>query len=295
MYAKVFAQMYDGTLRTRAPWQAMVTFQQLLILADQDGVVDMTLDAIHIRTGIPYEILEAGIEALQQADKASRTPDEEGRRIVLLDEHRDWGWKLVNYVKYRQMQRESDRREYHAERYRLKKLGVLKSGISPDRGVETVETNDSTNVPHAPQIPPIPPIAEAYAKERKSSASTDVEAPRGDPVPYESLIALFHEHLPCAPQVTSLNNERQRLIAARWREVLKGEYRNPSDAKKGQPRSAESALRFFARYFEFCQSQDWINGNTTSSSHPNWKPKIQSIMTAKFFADRIDEALGSPA
>ena len=46
MYSKLFGSMFDGTLRTRAPWQALVTFQQMLILCDPTGVCDMTAEAV---------------------------------------------------------------------------------------------------------------------------------------------------------------------------------------------------------------------------------------------------------
>lgn len=113
MYAKVFTQIYDGTLCTKGPWEALVTFQQLLVLADQDGSVDMTAEAISRRTTIPLEIIKTGISALMKPDPDSRTPDEEGKRIVPLSDGRSWGWSIVNYKKYRELKREEDRREYH--------------------------------------------------------------------------------------------------------------------------------------------------------------------------------------
>jgi hypothetical protein len=122
VYAKIFAQIYDGTLCTNGPWEALVTFQQLLILADQEGSVDMTIPAIERRTTIPREILERGISALMRPDPDSRTPTEEGRRIVPLAEGRSWGWRVVNYVMYRQIKREEDRREYHREYWHKRKL-----------------------------------------------------------------------------------------------------------------------------------------------------------------------------
>ena len=76
MYGKVFDSMYDGTLASRGPWQALVTFQQLIVLATPDGVVDMTADAISRRTSIPLEIIELGIAKLMEPDARSRTPDE---------------------------------------------------------------------------------------------------------------------------------------------------------------------------------------------------------------------------
>ena len=112
MYGKIFAQMYEGTLGSRGPWEALVTFQQLIVLANRHGEVDMTADAISRRTTIPLDIIEKGLVALSQPDPDSRTPDEDGKRIVLLDARRAWGWRLVNYDKYRKIRNEEERREY---------------------------------------------------------------------------------------------------------------------------------------------------------------------------------------
>lgn len=105
MYGKIFAKMYDGTLREN--WEALVTFQQLIVLADADGIVDMTPEAISSRTSIPLEIISKGIEILEAPDEFSRTPDQEGRRIERIDAHRPWGWHLVNHAKYAAL-RDSD-------------------------------------------------------------------------------------------------------------------------------------------------------------------------------------------
>lgn len=112
MYGKLFEQMYDGTLATKGPWQALVTFQQLIILANKHGDVDMTPEAIARRTTIPLEIIQQGIAALEEPDPGSRSPGLEGRRIVRLSEHRAWGWNVVNYGHYRKMRSEDERREY---------------------------------------------------------------------------------------------------------------------------------------------------------------------------------------
>lgn len=112
MFGKIFASMYDGSLRTRSPWQALVTFQQMIVLANKEGEVDMTAEAIAFRTGIPLEIITVGIAALELPDPDSRSPGEEGRRIVRLDEGRTWGWRIVNYEHYRKMRSLEERREY---------------------------------------------------------------------------------------------------------------------------------------------------------------------------------------
>ena len=166
MYAKIFSQIYDGTLCTNGPWEALVTFQQMLILADQEGGVDMTIPAIARRTTIPREIIERGIEALMLPDPESRTPTEEGRRIVPLSEGRAWGWRIVNYNKYRQIKREQDRRDYHREYYHSKRKA------------------SSTDPQHVSTIPPIAEAkAEAEAEAKAVESDSTAVGAHGDEAP----------------------------------------------------------------------------------------------------------------
>lgn len=117
MYGKVFDSIYDGTLYGH--WEAIVTMQQFIVLATADGIVDMTPSSMAARTSIPVEILNKGILVLSAPDPHTRTPGEDGRRIVLLDEHRPWGWRLVNHWKYRALRDMAQKRE--ADRDRIKK------------------------------------------------------------------------------------------------------------------------------------------------------------------------------
>ena len=154
MYGKIFKQIYKGTLAMVGPWQALVTFQQMIILADQDGVVDMTPDALSRETTIPLDIITKGLEALSQPDPESRTPDEEGRRIVLLSDSRSWGWRIVNYDHYRKLQTDEERRAYHRRYYREKRsksatkgnLNNSQTDSTDSRQVE-VEANIEVEVP----------------------------------------------------------------------------------------------------------------------------------------------------
>ena len=94
--------MYDGTLAE--DWRALITFQQMVILCDADGMIDMTPAAISRRTGIPIEHIKAGIEILENPDPYSRTEDESGCRISRIDAHRPWGWIVINHNKYKALQ-----------------------------------------------------------------------------------------------------------------------------------------------------------------------------------------------
>jgi hypothetical protein len=120
--------MYDSSLCE--VWEALVTFQQLIVLADSQGVVDMTHESIHRRTNIPLDIIQRGITELERVDTRSRSPLAEGRRLERLDQHRDWGWQIVNYQHYRNLATAEEKRE--ADRKRIADKRAAERGDKPE-------------------------------------------------------------------------------------------------------------------------------------------------------------------
>jgi hypothetical protein len=108
MFAKVFYQIFESSISD--DYLVRHVFMDLLVLADEDGVIDKTMSAISRITNVPPEIVEMAIKKLSSPDADSRTPEEDGRRLVLIDEHRAWGWRIVNYLKYRAIRDEEARR-----------------------------------------------------------------------------------------------------------------------------------------------------------------------------------------
>jgi len=136
MYCKLFASLYQGTLRGRA--HPILVFTNLLAHADSTGIVDKHFRAIAEEVGITMDEVNQAILALEAPDPESRSPEMEGARIVKLDDHRAWGWQIVNYGKYRAIKNEDDRREQNRlaqERWRAKhrKQGAKVSSVSTDK------------------------------------------------------------------------------------------------------------------------------------------------------------------
>lgn len=119
MFTKIFQSIYDGSLRK--DWKALVTFQQMLVLADREGYVDMTPDAITSRTTIPREIIDHGLRELSEPDKESRSQEFDGRRLVLINPVRSWGWIIVNFRDYRDIVSQDDLRAYWRGQKKSKK------------------------------------------------------------------------------------------------------------------------------------------------------------------------------
>lgn len=110
MYAKIFTQIFDSSIAEN--YEVRHVFEDLLKLADQDGVVDITAEAISRRTNVPLDKVLFGIGELMKPDPRSRSKDHDGRRLVPIDSRRDWGWLIVNYQHYRAVQDEEARRSY---------------------------------------------------------------------------------------------------------------------------------------------------------------------------------------
>src|SRR5262249_27166894 len=62
-----------------------------------------THDAIARRSCIPPDKVREAIERLEAPDPQSRSQEFEGRRLERIDAHRDWGWRIVNYLHYRSL------------------------------------------------------------------------------------------------------------------------------------------------------------------------------------------------
>lgn len=152
--------MYEGTLYGH--WQAIVTLQQMLVLCNSEGVVDMTPQAMSARTSIPLEIIQKGIEVLSQPDPYTRTPGEEGKRIVLIEDHRPWGWYIVNYKKYQKLKSHQEKLEADRTRIADKRKLNKNSDVADSRNA----SQPVADVAHVavPKAKPTPKDKEASGK-----------------------------------------------------------------------------------------------------------------------------------
>lgn len=165
MYARVFKQILDSSISRNH--LTRLVFIDCLLLADEDGVIDITADAIARRTNVPLDIVSEAIKSLSEPDPDSRSGEEEGRRLVLLDPHRNWGWRIVNYEKYSTLRTREDKRAYDHERYvRNKRVRQNKENAS-----DSEISQDSTSVHFFPSISP----TKTKTKTKKHSCSSDDE------------------------------------------------------------------------------------------------------------------------
>lgn len=119
LYSRVFVKILDSSIAEDFTLRHI--FEDLLKLADhRTGTIDMTRSAIARRLNVPIDLLNEKLNILESPDENSNDPELGGCRIVRLDEHRDWGWKIVNWHKYESLKNRSDVAERVA-RHRQKK------------------------------------------------------------------------------------------------------------------------------------------------------------------------------
>lgn len=208
MYGKLFASMFDGSLYGN--WQAIVTFQQMIILCGPDGVIDVTPQALAARTSIPLDIIQEGLRVLEAPDQYSRTPDHDGRRIERLDDHRPWGWRIVNYRKYRMMVSAEEKRE--ADRVRI----AEKRKNERDGARQIATKSDKTRLSQV--------VAEVAQAEAEAEAEVLKERERGT-CNAESVTGAHAARSPAASKPKSDRASRLQVetLPDEWREFCRSE------------------------------------------------------------------------
>lgn len=128
-YGKLFSSLYTGSMigAGAVPFALM---PYIISTANPDrvhgGYVELNPVLLSAIFGVSEKEIEAGIEFLCSPDPRSRTPDEDGRRLVKIS---PFAYRVVNYVKYKAIRDEEDRREQNRlaqERYRDKQAAKLK-------------------------------------------------------------------------------------------------------------------------------------------------------------------------
>src|SRR3990167_3827830 len=109
MYVKIHEQIFSSSImeedvETRYIWFCLLT------LADKEGFIDITIPAIARRINLSEGEVTRAIDKFLLPDYSSRTPKDDGKR---LEKIRDtFGWKIINYIYYRDLRSEESRREY---------------------------------------------------------------------------------------------------------------------------------------------------------------------------------------
>lgn len=155
-YTPLFSSLTTGTLCGR--WPDIGLWPIVLSLSDKNGIVDVTPAYIAGVTGLPVQEVVACMKRFCEPDQYSRSATDGGARLVLLDDHRDWGWRIVNHGKYREKARKA---AYDSER----------TASGADAARKQRERQQSRDVPRCPDESRAIPLSDSDTNKDKEAAA----------------------------------------------------------------------------------------------------------------------------
>ena len=118
MFVKLYSRITESSLMEQSV-EVRYTFLMLLAIADPTGRVVGTDIAIARRLNVPVDDFVKSVKTLGEPDADSNSKEEEGRRVMPSDGER--GYQLVNFLKYRNLKDEDEKREYMREYMRKRR------------------------------------------------------------------------------------------------------------------------------------------------------------------------------
>jgi len=152
--------MYYGSMLGKSAQQQV--FVCLLAHCDRDGNGEMPVPLIATLTGLDHDTVSGTLAELSSPDPASRSKDEEGRRILL--HGNGFGYTVVNYETYRSMRDEEARREQtkHAVRRHRVKVSHGKPDVSHGKPVKAqAEAEAEAEADRSKHLSPATPLTRA--------------------------------------------------------------------------------------------------------------------------------------
>lgn len=274
MYAKLFTSIYQGTLRGNS--HGLLVFTNLLAHADREGFADIHPRAISEEVGLTLEEVKAAIAVLESPDDESRSPEEQGRRIVRMDEHRIWGWKIVNYVKYRSIRDEDDRREQNRiaqanwrakqadSKQRKPESATVKACSDESAHTEAEAEAEAEDQKRLSADKPLTADPEKHDSKQERLAQVTSEAI----ATYNATLAKPAGLLPAIRRV-GLDKRRQQVFRC---------VKVAREICAEQHGSDRITAEFWEAYFAACAQDDFLSGRGPyTNGHANWLPDFEYL------------------
>lgn len=280
MYAKLFTSIYQGTLRGNS--HGLLVFTNLLAHADMEGRVDIHPKAIAEEVGLSADEVKAALLVLESPDDESRSPEEQGRRITRLDEHRAWGWIVVNYVKYRAIRNEDDRREQNRRSqaaWRAKQpkpLTVISVSRGKPQSAHTEAEADAHTEADAKAIPGEPPGPPAPSARSGKVAQKRAPKPAGGSEVWDSYRKAYADRYGAEPvRNAKVNAQLSQLVSRLGADEAPGVARSYVANRNALYVNAKHCTDLLLRDAEKLRTE-WATGNVTHQRDANEADRLSS-------------------
>lgn len=143
-YTKLFNSILHSTIWSE-PDHVRIVWITMLAMSDQYGDVQAAVPGLARMAGKSVEEVEDAISRFQQPDPYSRTTDNEGRRVEVIE----GGWHLLNHGKYRQLMSAEERKEYNRKKQAERRAKIKVSMTVNDSQLHVKDNQQSKHIAEA--------------------------------------------------------------------------------------------------------------------------------------------------
>lgn len=163
------------------------------------------------------------------------------------------------------------------------------ASIIPAPGEHHASTvQDPGGVPLSPERAGLIPDSLSPDSLKETGAKAPSSAKPTVPCPYQSIVDLYHQHLPGLPRVKLMGEPRKKAIRKVWGWVLSSVK---SDGAR-RATNADGALEWLDGYFARAAKNDFLTGRTPrGAGHENWQCDLDFLLTDKGMKQVIEKTL----
>jgi hypothetical protein len=239
MYGKIFEEIFDGSLMIKGGPMATYLFMSMIVLADENGIVRFTPEALGKRVGMPdgtgsflhWNEFRESLKILESEDDESNLSAEDGRRIIPMDRitngEETRGWWIVNYEFYRKKAGKFDQKDKTKERVRRFR----------ERNKRDVTQCNGSNE------------NETHSNEKSRHTDTDTDIINSSICSQQKIVDLYHEILPQLNKVRVLNSKRRACLRSRWNQKV-----------ENIDGLTSNCLEWWRGFFKYVRTSDFLMG-----------------------------------
>ena len=173
----------------------------MLAIADKNGEVHGSIPGLARIAGVSVDDCRAAVNKFLSPDPDSRTKDDEGRRIEVID----GGWSLLNHQKYREMASKDEMREAEAKRKARYRDKMKRNEMSQNVQDMSQDVQDMSQ-----DVPKSRHIAEA---DTEAKAKADVN---NTPLPPKGGNGERNDSIPTSPTSLRISKLFHRRPTTKW-------------------------------------------------------------------------------
>ena len=290
-FTKLFSTLTTSTIWSE-PLATRVVWITMLAVADRNGEVQAAIPGLARLANVSVQECETALQTFLSPDPYSRTTDNEGRRIEVID----GGWRLLNHAKYRAKMAAEERREYKREwmaRDREERKQSQQSTECPQESTEST-IGQSGHKQKQRQKQEDQEQESSLRSDSPDSASPESEKLSKESKIVDSIVEIFNAFADrCRKSGNTPGVKKTHVMTPKLRKKLLEANKRAYGLIKRRGWTMGTG-KFWEAYFAYCErAGGWLAGKEANPDNPSWKQHLVLLVDDDRFRQVMDAAIDS--